>query len=240
MFLMLPPFSISQSLTVVSSLEEARTFESSRQLTSVMNAGMAAEVVELAAGLGLPDDQAVVAVAGGEQDAVGAELDGRDPLGVLAHLEGERAVGRVVDPDDLARTAERDLAVVGADVGRQHDVVFLADLEDARALLDVPGDRQPRLAAAPAAGQEQVAVAAELQDVDQPLGERQDADQVVVGRPVEQHLLVPGDRDQRRPGARRHRHDGAGLGLRHERLGRDSPRASPAGPPACPAPPGRA
>ena len=33
---MLPPFSISQSLTVPSSLHEARTFESSRQLTSVM------------------------------------------------------------------------------------------------------------------------------------------------------------------------------------------------------------
>ena len=35
---MLPPFSISQSLTVPSSLDEATTFESSRQLTSVMAA----------------------------------------------------------------------------------------------------------------------------------------------------------------------------------------------------------
>ena len=181
---------------------------------------VAAQVEELAAGLRFPDDQAVVAVAGREQDAVGAELGGGDPLGVLAHLLGQRAVGRVVDPDDLAGPAEGDLAVVGADVGRQDDVVFLADLEDARPLLDVPGDRDPGLAAAAAAGQQQVAVAAELEDVDRPFGKRQHADQVVIGRPVEQHLLVPGDRDQRRPGARRHRHDRAGLGLGDERLGR--------------------
>ena len=100
---MLPPFSISQSLTVPSSLDEATTFESSRQLTSVIAAWWPAQVVELAAGLRLPDDQSVVAVAGREQDAVGAELGGRDPLGVLAHLVGQRAVGRVVDADDLAR-----------------------------------------------------------------------------------------------------------------------------------------
>jgi len=51
--------------------------------------GVAPEVEELAAGLGLPDDQAVVPVASGQQRAVGAELDGRDPLGVLAHLVGQ-------------------------------------------------------------------------------------------------------------------------------------------------------
>ena len=101
--LMLPPFSISQSRTVPSSLAEATTFESSRQLTSVMAAWWPAQVEELAAGLRFPDDQAVVAVAGGEQDAVGAELGGRDPLGMLPHLLRQRAVGRVVDPDDLAR-----------------------------------------------------------------------------------------------------------------------------------------
>ncbi len=47
--------------------------------------------------------ESVVAVAGGQQHAVGAELDGGDPLGVLFHLEHQGAVGRVVDPDDLAR-----------------------------------------------------------------------------------------------------------------------------------------
>ena len=115
-----------------SSLAEATTLESSRQVMSVIDGRVAAQVVELAAGLGLPDEQAVVAVAGGEQDAVGAELDGGDPLGVLPHLVGERAVGRVVDADDLARAAEGDLAVIGADVGGEDGVVFLADLEDPR------------------------------------------------------------------------------------------------------------
>ena len=84
--------------------------------------------------------------------------------------------------------------MVGADVGGEHGVVFLADLEDALARLHVEGDGQARLPAAAAAGQQQVAVAAELEHVDRALGERQDADQVVVGRPVEQHLLVPADR----------------------------------------------
>ena len=43
-----------------------------------------------------------------------------------------------------------------------------------------------------------------LQDVDRALGERQHADQVVVGRLVEQDLLVPADGDERRPRAGRH------------------------------------
>ena len=77
----------------------------------------------------------------------------------------ELAVGRAVDADDLARPAEGDQAVVGADVGGEHGVVFLADLEDALARLHVPDDRQARLPAPAAAGQQQVAVAAELQDV---------------------------------------------------------------------------
>ena len=111
--------------------------------------------------------------------------------------------------------------MIGADVGGQHGVVFLADLEDALAGLDVEGDRQPRLPAAAAAGQQQVAVAAELEHVDRPLGERKHADQVVIGRPVEQHLLVPADGDERGPGARGHGHDRARPGLGNERLGRE-------------------
>ena len=93
--------------------------------------------------------------------------------------------------------------MVGADVGGEHGVVFLADLEDPLPCLDVPGDRDSRLTATAAAGQQQVAVAAELEDMDRALGEGQHADQVAVGRPVKKHLLVPADRDQRCPRARR-------------------------------------
>ena len=102
--------------------------------------------------------------------------------------------------------------MVGADVGGEDGVVFLADLEDALAGLDVPDDRQARLAAAAAAGEEQVAVAAELQDVDRPLGERQDADQAVRVGVVEQHLLLPADGDERGPGAGGQRDDRASAG----------------------------
>ena len=49
--------------------------------------------------------------------------------------------------------------------------------------LHVPDDHAARLAAAAAAGQQQAAVAGELEDVDRPLGERQDADQMA-GRRV--------------------------------------------------------
>ena len=157
---------------------------------------MASQVEVLAPGLGFPDDQAVVAVASGQQDAIGAELDGGDPLGVLLHLEHHVAVGRIVNPHDLARAAERDLAVIGADVGGEHGVVLLADLEDPLAGLHVERDGQARLPAAAAADQQQIAVAAEPEHVDRALGEGQHADEVVVGRPVEQHLLVSADGHQ--------------------------------------------
>ena len=116
---------------------------------------MAAQVEELATGLGLPHHQAVIAVARGEQHAVRAEFEGRHPFGVLFHLGEELAVGRIVNPHDLARAAERDHPVVGADVGGEDDVVFLADLERPLARLHVPDDGQARLTASAAAGQQQ-------------------------------------------------------------------------------------
>ncbi len=115
--------------------------------------------------------------------------------------------------------AEGHLAVIGADVGGEHGVIFLADLEDALAGLDVERDGQSRLAAPAAANQQQVAVAAEAERVDRPLGERQYADEMIVGRSVEQHLPVPADRHQRRPRARGHGHNGSRPRLGNERLG---------------------
>ncbi len=108
---------------------------------------MTAKIEEFAAGLCLPDHQAVVAVASGQQHAVGTELDGGDPLGVLLHLEHQGAIGRVVDSHHLAGATQGDLPVVGADIGGQHGVVFLAHLEDALARLDVERDGQTGLSA---------------------------------------------------------------------------------------------
>src|SRR5208337_2975150 len=178
--------------------------------------GVAPKVEVFAAGLGFPDHKAIVTVAGGQQHAVGAELDGGDPLGMLLHLEHQRAVGRVVDAYDLAGAAQGDLAVIGADVGGQDGVIFLAHLEDPLAGLDVERDGQSQLSAAAAAHEQQVAVATETEYVNRPLGEGKHTDKVVIGRPVEQHLLVPAHGHERGPGAGGHGHNRPRPGLRNE------------------------
>ena len=87
-------------------------FESSRQVTSVIAAGVAAEVEGLAGRFRFPDEQAAAAVGRGQQHAVGAELDGVDPVGVLPDLVQQLAVGGRVDADDAARAAEGDQRVL--------------------------------------------------------------------------------------------------------------------------------
>ena len=84
----------------------------------------------------------------GQQDAVRAELDVGDPVGVLFYLEHQLAVGGRVDADHFLRSPERDLSVVGADVGSQDDVGLGPDFENASAGLDVEDNDSSRLTAA--------------------------------------------------------------------------------------------
>src|SRR5262245_22099023 len=102
---------------------------------------MPAQIKMLAARLSLPDDEAVVAIARGQEHAVGAELGSGDPFRVLAHLGRERAVGRVVDANNLARTSDDDLAMVGAHVAHQTNSVFLPDFKNPPPFFPIPRDR---------------------------------------------------------------------------------------------------
>ena len=161
---------------------------------------MAAEGEVLAAGERFPDEQAAVAVAGGQQHAVGAELQRRHPVGVLLDLVEQRAVLGRVDADHLARAAQGDLRLIGADVGGQDGSRSRRRPSMMRSpVVTFQTDDLARLAAAAAAGQEQAAVAAELQHVRHAFRERQHAEQLQRVGVVEQHLLLPADGDQRRP-----------------------------------------
>jgi hypothetical protein len=104
---------------------------------------------------------------------------------MLAHLEHHAAVGCIENADHLAGSTQCHLTVIGANVSGQDRVVFLANLENALAALDVKGHSQARLAAAAASYKEQVAIAAESQNVDRSLGEGKDAHEMMIRGPIE-------------------------------------------------------
>ena len=177
-------------------------FESPRQETAFTAAGVAGEREVFVAGVGFPDAEAAVAVGGREQHAVGAELDGEHPVGVLRHLMQHLAgLGRVNLHDPL-RAAEGDAFVIGADVGGEHGIEFLADFEHALAGRDVPDDDLAARGRPAAAGEQQSTIAAEANHVRLTFGKWIHADQVERCRVVEQHLALAGDGNERRPRTR--------------------------------------
>ena len=90
---------------------------------------MSGEGIELASGVGLPDEEAVAAVARREEDTVGAEFDSGDPIGVLLDFVGEFAGCGVVDANDFSGTAEGDQAWINAtgDAARVLPAALVAD-----------------------------------------------------------------------------------------------------------------
>ena len=74
----------------------------------------------------------------------------------------ELAVLCGVDADHLARPAEGDLRLVGADVGGEHAVGFIAGFDNALARGHTPDYHSPELAGPAAPRQQKAAVAAEL------------------------------------------------------------------------------
>ena len=180
-----------------------------------------AERVEFAAVVGFPDEDVAVAVGGREQDAVGAEVRAGDPLGVLGDDVELLARGDIVALHLLRVGAERDLTMVGRDVGRHQLVELLADLGDALAGLDVPDDGVAELAAAAAAHDQERAVGAELQRTRITFGVRQDAGELMAVGIVEQDLLLAGDGEERGPRTGRHRGHRGGAGRHDDRLEQD-------------------
>ena len=133
---------------------------------------MPAQVVELAPCVGFPDDQSAVAIARGEQDSVGTELDGRDPLRVLLRLVVQLTVGRIVNAEDLARTAECNQTAVRTDVGGENNIIFFAEFKETLTRLHVPGDRASQLSSTSSARQQETAVTRKAETVDGSFGKR--------------------------------------------------------------------
>ena len=115
-----------------------------------------------------PDIEAGAAVAARQENAVGTVFQRINPVGVLLDLAQELAVLGGVNANDLARPAEGDLRLIGADVGGEHGVALIADFKDALAGLHAPDNGAPRFGPAAATGKQQAAVAAEFQNVGNP------------------------------------------------------------------------
>ena len=111
-------------------------------------------------------------------------------------------LGRV-DPHHPLWAAQRHQPLVGADVGGEDGVEFLAQFGHATAGRYVPDNHPAAGAATATTPHEQAAIAAELEHLRPPLGKRQHARQLASVGAVEQHLLLAADGGQRGPGARR-------------------------------------
>ena len=153
MFLISLPSCISNSFRLPSSLAEASTFESSRQLMRGNRRFVPLQIQVFPGRRGFPDEQAGAAVGRGQQHAVGTEFDGIDPIGVLLDLGDllERLRGK--DAHDFLRAAQRDQRLIVVDVAGQHGVELVADLETRRPVFTSNATAAARLAAAPAADQ---------------------------------------------------------------------------------------
>ena len=70
----------------------------------------------------LPEKGVARPVAGNEHPVVRRNIDGRDPVGVLADLRLGRTIGRAHEPNHLLRAAEANHPLVGRYVGGQQPV----------------------------------------------------------------------------------------------------------------------
>ena len=106
----------------------------------------------------------------------------------------EFAGRRVVDLHNSARPAECHELLIWTDVGGEDRVGLITDLGQAFAGGDIKQHDLARFRAVSASGEQQLAVAAELQHIRNPFGERQRADQLQIVGVVEQDLLLACDR----------------------------------------------
>ena len=150
--------------------------------------------------VGVPDSDATVAVGGGEHFAIGAEGERDHPVGVLLDLVFQFAGLGGVNLHEAIRAANRDARLVRTHVRREHGVVFIADGGDALAALDIPEHHPARLGTVTTGGEQELARPGELHLRRLAFGEGENANQVEVGRVVEEHLLLPRHGEQRRPG----------------------------------------
>ena len=185
---------------------------------------VASEPEVLATSLGLPHKDAAVAIAGRDQHAVGTEADRRHPVGVLLHLVDLLPSRGRVDANQSRGTANRDVFLVGADVGSEDLIRLFAQFDNSVAGLEIPDNDFAPIGAATAASQQELPAAAELQRPSDAFGERQDAHQLQRLSVVKQDLLLARNGDQWRPRIRAQRGHGSRSGRHNGRLQADSLR----------------
>ncbi len=173
---------------------------------------------------GFPHEHFAVAIGGGQEHIVGAEPNRGYPIGVLLDLINEFAARSRKNAHHFARPTQRDQALIGANVGRQNDIVFVANFGNALAGCNIPQHHAAAFRFVPAAGQQNLSIAAEAQHMHSPLGKRQHADQLQRVGVVKQNFFLPRHGDQRRPRAGgKRRHCPGALGV-HHRLKRQARR----------------
>lgn len=160
---------------------------------------MSGECQVFAAGLSFPDVYATAAVSGSEQNTIGAEFKRVHPVGVLAAFVGQFACGCAVDADDFLGAGESDHGLVGTDVGGKDFVEFVTDGHESFAGADVPHHAETFGSTATTTGEQQAAVAAELQDTGTTFGERKHAESFEGAGVVQDHLFLTGHGHQFRP-----------------------------------------
>ena len=161
------------------------------------------------AGGRLPEDHVARPVGRGEQATVRTKRRGQDPVGVFGQIVELFAGLERVDAHHLLRPPKRHEPLVGAYVGGEYHVEFVAQRADAAAVCQVPNRYFTALGPDAAAGDHEAASTAEADHVRPALRERKHACEFKRVGAVEQDLLLAAYGDQRRPRARRER--GAGV-----------------------------
>jgi hypothetical protein len=118
------------------------------------------------------------------------------------------AIGGVVDLHDLAGASECDELLVGAEIGSEHGVGFIADGGEAFAGLDLKENDAAGLHRFAACDHQNAAIKAEADDVGLTFGEGECAEFLLRGGIEQTNVLITCDGDQRSAWTRGHGDDG--------------------------------
>ena len=149
----------------------------------------------------VPNADATVAIGGSEHLAIGVEGNVGNPIGVLFDFVLKFAGFGGENFDETAGRANRDLRLVGANVGGEDGVIIVTEGGHAFTGGDFPEDNATRARAASAVGHEQLAAATEFDFDGLALGEGEDAEKIAGFVVEEEDLLLARDSDQRCPRA---------------------------------------
>jgi hypothetical protein len=162
----------------------------------VDGAGVACECEIFTAGLGLPDMHTATAVCRCQKYSVRTEFERVDPVSMLTAFVRQFTGGGAVDTNDFLWSSECHHRLIGTDVGSENFVEFVTDGHEPFAGADVPNHAEPLRGAATTSGEEQAAVAAELEYSRATFGEGEHTESFHRPGVVQDDLLLTGNRRQ--------------------------------------------